>query len=1445
MSSLAPSTWDPKKDQHRIDQLKQLAWSVDAKNEWETRWEKVANELFTILNEWYVVSKNSATIKELEKLKNSIQQREDTLLKGSNDILENTKYIVLQNDMWLIQERIDLLHAIGNPKEEFLMDEWWVFDLKNVYRDAEWSSLDEIKIDPKSVWRWGDKVTVKNLKDNHWIEVTGRKWTVQIVKNDQDVLVIDPIELVDSRLSFSMIWRYIKAWTNHGVDVRRKFAVDWKLWKDLWENEEGLKKKLLWGKNLEINGTSMPHQWLGCFQLQDAEKSILSAINNGSKQLDLATWYSDMKTWLPVDLIIKKLVDEWKLKDMYITSKISPSSLWAVPLNKARVKQVIQQHIDNCGGKIWTLHMHMIPPTYTAEDITIVLDAIKEQVALWNVKTMWMSNCSLWQLQWALNKWYPIKVIQVEWSPYYRDEQLREFCKQQGIIVQVYAPFGGDRDHDQKLMDYDKAKPIDNALIKDIATKLWKTPHQVILRRLIQQWVVPLPQSNNDVHQKQNEDVYDRSLSDEDMRIIDWLNNWSDGSVYTKLYIEEWYFTHDVPVESIPDWFEKYPEVVADFAKKHWFTPEDLALLDERDLKALEDKLNQTFPDDSFNEQNEKICVQMMNLWLKLKGKWRTASVSTPPPGSPPSSPPLLLPPPSSTNTSQQQWLTKQRANTWPLKATISDTRNLFQERALHQADEALRKEYEALWKIGLVSNWRVMDRLKLYLSRELKRGRYMRGYLNQYKQTGADLLNPEMTAAADRHEKMMEHRQEWDHVKHKMQMTAHAVENPAINDLCKRYLNVQPAMQDAVFEQEFQRIASNIPEIRRGLWGNFSFAAWNILLKLRGERSYRRLVLQLRTLSETYFSNRDANAYRTQALQFVRTYVQESKRDIPENIRLLMDAPESIDSTKEWFQHEMGRLAVEAGNLRVAVDVVRGGKGAYEVHNTDRNQNPLAVLWGWLKNHPYISVWITWWTVIAWLLSWHVIIPTAWMWIKYVARKLGDMTLEQKGAENRSVRGLENERARYERLQEMYTNPWDYADNRLQQARIKYDARRQLRLFGGTTHREAMNDIEVTIQSLQDAITSGQDLQPRLADALSRLDSYQHTWHNFLAQQHDQKMEENMNTLQNLVLAWARTLWVSLDAIRWTQGYTAIHTDLSQQYESSLQEFKKQRLYLWIQHAVFYTATAMGLRALLWWWSTSNVNSDLNPNIVDWFSLTDAQTAIVEQKIHDLGPGVTHDKLRTIIFEEKMKDGMTMAEFTTLKNEFMSDFALQMQEYGKNELIANAKNLSLNTSDAWYNKAMAFLTQPHIWICTPADWPSIVAELVKIKANPNYVFDMSADMRRMCAEYCYCFLDWSNTPAWLLWASFHDQKLRIPLITWSLWLPLFSNTFLRDVQGERRAVPTPPPATPSAIPQNPGSRNELPPVSRFDPIVTDPRKQHSLDDWIIDPSAAAWYVQP
>ena len=98
-------------------------------------------------------------------------------------------------------------------------------------------------------------------------------------------------------------------------------------------------------------------------------------------------------------------------------------------------------------------------------------------------------------------------------------------------------------------------------------------------------------------------------------------------------------------------------------------------------------------------------------------------------------------------------------------------------------------------------------------------------------------------------------------------------------------------------------------------------------MLKLRGERSYRRLVLQLRTLSETYFTNRDANAYRTQAMQFVRSYVQESKRDIPENIRVLMDAPDAVDTTREWFQHEMGRLAVEAGNLRVAVDVIRGGK--------------------------------------------------------------------------------------------------------------------------------------------------------------------------------------------------------------------------------------------------------------------------------------------------------------------------------------------------------------------------------------------------------------------------------------------------------------------------------------------------------------------------------------
>jgi hypothetical protein len=604
MSSVAPSTWDPKKDQDRIVQLDQLAWSVDAKNEWETRWKNVANELFTILDEWYVVSKNSSTIKELEKLKVIIQKREDTLFAGSNDILENTKYIVLQNDIALLQERIDLLQAIGNPKEEFLVDDWWVFDLKTVYRNAVWSSLDGVKIDPKSVWWWGDKVTVKDLKNKSWIEVTGRKWTVQIIKNDQGVLVIDPIELVDSRLSFSIIWRYTKEWTNHGIDVRRKFAYD-----------------------------------------------------------------------------IKK--------------------------NTAQ-------------------------PT---------VDSLKDQ-----------------------------------------------------------------------LVD------------------------------------------DNDT------------------------------------------------------WFEKYPEVVADFAKKHWFTPEDLALLDEKDLKALEDRLNWQFANDADKEENEKICVQMMNLWLKLKWKWKTATVSTPPPSSPlsqPSPPPLLLPLPGSNNTLQPEGLTRENAKVWPMKATLSSVESMFRERALHQADEALRKEYEEMGKIWRISNRRVMDRLKLYLSRELKRWRYKRWYMRWFRQSGADLLNPEMTAAADRHEKMMQNWQEWEVVENdnRMILAAQAVQNPLIDALCKRYLTqTNPVIQDDQFQQEFQTIASQIPEIRQWLQGNFAYAAWNILLKLRREREYRRLVLRLQQACTEYANTGNAAAYQTTAQTLVRAYVDNTQGDVPHNIRVLMNAPENQEATKKRF---------------------------------------------------------------------------------------------------------------------------------------------------------------------------------------------------------------------------------------------------------------------------------------------------------------------------------------------------------------------------------------------------------------------------------------------------------------------------------------------------------------------------------------------------------------
>ncbi|PUA39593.1 aldo/keto reductase [Paenibacillus elgii] len=101
-------------------------------------------------------------------------------------------------------------------------------------------------------------------------------------------------------------------------------------------------------------------------------------------------------------------------------------------------------------------------------------------------------------------------VNQVEFHPLLIQQELRTFCKEHKIQLEAWSP----------LMQGN----LDLPLLSELAGKYGKTPAQIILRWDLQHGVVTIPKSIRESRIRENIDVFDFTLSDEDMARLDGLN---------------------------------------------------------------------------------------------------------------------------------------------------------------------------------------------------------------------------------------------------------------------------------------------------------------------------------------------------------------------------------------------------------------------------------------------------------------------------------------------------------------------------------------------------------------------------------------------------------------------------------------------------------------------------------------------------------------------------------------------------------------------------------------------------------------------------------------------------------------------------------------------------------------------------------------------------------
>ncbi|XP_058480762.1 aldo-keto reductase family 1 member D1-like [Solea solea] len=162
---------------------------------------------------------------------------------------------------------------------------------------------------------------------------------------------------------------------------------------------------------------------------------------------------------------------------------------------------------------------------YHETDLCATWEALEACKDAGLVKSLGVSNFNKRQLEMILNKpglkHRPVS-NQVECHPYFTQPKLMEYCQQNDIVIVGYSPLGTSRDESWVNL---KCPPLlEDELLVSVAKRYNKTTAQVALRFNLQRGVVVIPKSFNPDRIRQNFEIFDFSLSEDEMKAIERLN---------------------------------------------------------------------------------------------------------------------------------------------------------------------------------------------------------------------------------------------------------------------------------------------------------------------------------------------------------------------------------------------------------------------------------------------------------------------------------------------------------------------------------------------------------------------------------------------------------------------------------------------------------------------------------------------------------------------------------------------------------------------------------------------------------------------------------------------------------------------------------------------------------------------------------------------------------
>ena len=193
-------------------------------------------------------------------------------------------------------------------------------------------------------------------------------------------------------------------------------------------------------------------------------------------------------------------------EDVFITSRVSNKQQF-----EGTVREGFFEGLQKMGLEYVDLYMFHWPVT------DIFVDTYKEMEKLYNegyVRALGVANCHQHHLQAILDNCEIVPAVdQFEIHPLFTQKPLITFCRSHDIQVQAYTPLARNDDRLTK-----------NLILRGLAEKYGKTIQQIILRWHVQLNQIPVPRSLNHTRQLQNINIFDFSLTDEEIKSIDSIN---------------------------------------------------------------------------------------------------------------------------------------------------------------------------------------------------------------------------------------------------------------------------------------------------------------------------------------------------------------------------------------------------------------------------------------------------------------------------------------------------------------------------------------------------------------------------------------------------------------------------------------------------------------------------------------------------------------------------------------------------------------------------------------------------------------------------------------------------------------------------------------------------------------------------------------------------------